>query len=392
MLIVTIIFALLLIAAVVAWFRQRQDNATLGDDNTTLSIENAGLEEAVRRLESELEKAEAEQSKLSDLGSGIEKLDSAFGRFEQGEASRQQLLADVKGNVARGNQRIDALVGRWSNPKQRSQLGEAWLIGAVRRMGLHEGVHFETQKRVTIVGARGTRDGVIDILLRLPNASGLALDSKFPWGGHLAAVIDGDEQARDYAIGKLREALRGHVKDIARREYHRAQGIDIRHVLVVVPDWQTLQLVKDVDPQITEFAAGLRVGLFPADGLYEIATALGELHREEGWAEKLGELFSPADADRMYEACTDVLERVECVVKRHNSTGDAIGDLTAAFGPNGLMGRDVLGPAARVAEKVEVDVEGQVKDLDPDRAPRHRERLEAHRQGLDEATRRPEAA
>lgn len=392
MLIVTVIFALLLIATAVAWFRQHQHNAILSEDNTNLKIDKAALEEAVTRLEGELEKADGDKAKLSDLGSGIEKLDSAFGRFEQGEASRQQLLADVKGNVARGNQRIDALVGRWSNPKQRSQLGEAWLIGAVRRMGLHEGVHFEIQKRVTIVGARGTRHGVIDILLRLPNANGLALDSKFPWGSHLASVLDGDEQARDYAIRKLREALRGHVKEIAQREYHRAQGIDIQHVLVVVPDWQTLQLVKDVDPQITEFAAELRVGLFPADGLYEIAAALGELHRQEGWADKLGELFSPADADRMYEACKDLLERVECVVKRHNSTGDAIGDLTAAFGPNGLMGRDVLGPAARVAEKVEVDVEGRVKDFDADKAPRHRERLEAQRQELEETTRRPEAA
>ncbi|MGN6558531.1 MAG: DNA recombination protein RmuC, partial [Solirubrobacterales bacterium] len=358
----------MLIAAIVAWLRQSRYNATLGDEVTTLKIDKAALEEAVTRLEAELEKTETEKSKLSELGTGIEKLDSAFGRFEQSEANRQQLLADVKGGVARGNQRIDALVGRWSNPKQRSQLGEAWLIGAVRRMGLHEGVHFEIQKRVTILGARATREGVIDILLRLPNANGLALDSKFPWGSHLASVLDCDEEAREYAVGKLRDALRSHVKEIARREYHRAQGVDIRHVLVVVPDWQTLQLVKDVDPQITEFAAELRVGLFPADGLYEIAAALGELHREEGWAEKLGELFSPADADRMYAACKDVLERVESVVKRHNSTGDAIGDLTAAFGPNGLMGRDILGPAARVAEKVEVEVEGEVKGLDPERA------------------------
>jgi hypothetical protein len=161
---------------------------------------------------------------------------------------------------------------------------------------------------------------------------------------------------------------------------------------VVVPDWQTLQLVKDVDPQLTEFAADLRVGLFPADGLYEVAAALGELHREEGWAEKIGELFGPADADRMYEACKDVLERVECVVKRHNSTGEAIGDLTAAFGPNGLIGRDILAPAARVAEKVEVDVEGEIKGLDPEKAQRHRERLETHRQELGEATERREAA
>jgi hypothetical protein len=392
MLIVTVFLALLLIAVSVAWLRQHGSNAVLTEDNTTLRIDKAALQEAVTRLEGEVEKADGEKSKLNDLGSGIEKLDSAFGRFEDKEAGRQQLLAEVKGDVTRGNQRIDGLISRWSNPKQRSQLGEAWLIGALRRMGLHESVHFEIQKRVKIVGARGTRDGVIDVLLRLPNANGVALDSKFPWGSHLPSVLDGDEQARDYAVAKLREALRNHVKDIARREYHCAHGIDIRHVLVVIPDWQTLQLVKDVDPQITEFAAELRVGLFPADGLFEVAAALGEIHREEGWAEKIGELFSPADADRMYEACKDVLERVECIVKRHNSTGEAIGDLTAAFGPNGLIGRDILGPAAQVAEKVEIDVEGEIKALDPEKATRHRERLEVQREELREAAQRFEAA
>jgi RmuC family len=392
MLIVTVILALLVIAAAVAWWRQREVNATLTEGNARLRIEKAALEEAVTRLEGELEKADGEKSKLSDLDSGIQKLDSAFGRFEEKETGRQQLLAELKGGVTRGNQRIDGLISRWSNPKQRSQLGEAWLIGALRRMGLHEGVHFEIQKRVKIVGARGTRDGVIDILLRLPNANGLVLDSKFPWGSHLPSVLDGDEHARDHAVAKLREALRNHVKDIARREYHRAHGIDIRHVLVVVPDWQTLQLVKDVDPQITEFAAELRVGLFPADGLFEVAAALGGLHREEGWAEKIGELFSPADADRMYEACKDVLGRVECIVKRHNSTGEAIGDLTAAFGPNGLIGRDILRPAAQVAEKVEIEVEGEIRGLDPEKAARHRERLEVQRKELREATQRFEAA
>jgi hypothetical protein len=385
MLIVTVILGLLLIGAAVAWFRAHEGNATLRE-------ENASLKEAVSRLESERKTAQSERPQLGVLATSIGELGSSLGRIEEGETRRQELMAEMNSNVARGNARIDALVGRWSNPKQRSQLGEAWLVGALRRIGLREGLHFEIQKRVTIVGARGTREGVIDILLRLPNANGLALDSKFPWAGHLASVIDGDEEARAFALGKLRDALRAHVKDIARREYHRAHGVDIRHVLVVVPDWQTLELVKGVDPQITELAAENRVGLFPADGLYEVAAALGELHREEGWAEKLGELFTPADADRMYAACKNVLQRVECVVKRHNSTGEAIGELTAAFGPNGLMGRDVLGPAARIAEKVEIEVEGDVKDLDPEKAVHNRDRLEAQRPELGELTERTEAA
>jgi len=385
MLIVTLILGLLVIAAAIAWFREHERHAAVREVN-------AALEEAVSRLEGERATAQSERPQLGALTVSIGELGSSLGRIEESETRRQELLAEVSGNVERGNARIDALVGRWSNPKQRSQLGEAWLVGALRRIGLREGLHFEIQKRVKIVGVRGTREGVVDILLRLPNARALALDSKFPWGGHLALVLDGDEEARDFALAKLRDALRNHVRDIARREYHRTQGIDIRHVLVVVPDWQTLELVKRVDPQITELAAENRVGLFPADGLYEVAAALGELHREEGWGEKVGELFSPADADRMYAACKDVLERVECVVKRQNSTSEAIGALTAAFGPNGLMGRDVLGPATRIAQKLEIEVEGDVKDLDREKAVKHRDRLESRRRELGELTRRGEAA
>jgi hypothetical protein len=385
MLTLTVVLGLLLIVAAAAWFREHEGNATL-------RAEKASLKEAVTRLEGERAAAQSEKPQLGALTASVGELGSSLQRIEQSETRRHELLTEVSSSVARGNERIDALVGRWSNPKQRSQLGEAWLVGALRRIGLRDGLHFEIQKRVKIVGARNTREGVIDILLRLPNASGLALDSKFPWAGHLSSVLDGDDEARDFALGKLRDALRNHVKDIARREYHRAHGVDIRHVLVVVPDWQTLELVKRVDPQLTEFAADHRVGLFPADGLYEVAAALGELHREEGWAEKLGDLFSPADADRMYAACRNLLERVECVIRRHNSTSDAIAELTAAFGPNGLMARDVLGPAARVAEKIDIEVEGDVKDLDPDKAVRHRDRLEAQRPDLGELPERSEAA
>ena len=375
---VIVILVIALITTVIAWIRAREANARLS--------------EAVDRLETEKAEGEAEKPQLSELNSSIEELGSSFQRYEQGEAKRQQLLTSVDDKVDRTVDRIDGLANRYSNPKSRSQLSEEWLIGALRRMGLRDGLHFEAQKRVSITGTRGQGEGVIDILLSLPNDNGLALDSKFPWSGHLASVKDGDEAGREFAVRKLRDALRNHIKDIARRQYHRAEGVDIRHVFIVVPDWQTLDLVKSVDPQIANVAAEARIGLLPADGLYEIAAALGELHREEGWGEKIRELFSPADADRMYAACVDVLERVECVVKRHSSTGEAIGELTAAFGPNGLIGRDVLGPASRISEKVELEPGKQVAVIDADKAARYRERLEAKREERGEATGQSEAA
>lgn len=102
----------------------------------------------------------------------------------------------------------------------------------------------------------------------------------------------------------------------------------------------------------------------PALALRRRGRRASELHREEGWGEKIRGLFAPEDADRMYNACRDLLERLETAIKRHNSTGDALAEIVAAFSPNGLMGREVLAPASRAAEKIAIETEVERKDVD----------------------------
>jgi DNA recombination protein RmuC len=251
-------------------------------------------------------------------------------------------------------------------------------------MGLRDSVHFETQKRVAIDAARGQKDGVIDVYLVLPNSQGVALDAKFPWVRLLGEVLDeGGEEAREFALRKLRDSLRSHIKDVGGREYRGTRDVSVRHVLVVVPDWQTLELVRSADPKIAEYAAEHGVGLLPADGLFEMANALAEVHREEGWGERIGELFTPQHADRMFAACIDLLERMGTVAKRYNSLGESLSQVVSAFGPNGLIGRDVLDPAARAAEKVPQELEAEVRELDPSKAKKHADRLDEKRPQAD---------
>lgn len=304
---------------------------------------------------------------------------------ERGQTVRAALAA-VEDKTGKVVQRVDDLVGRWQNPKRRSQLGEGWLVAALKRMGLTQGVHFSTQKRVEIVGSSGTREGVIDVCLTLPDGQEMAIDDKFPWPRYMMEVLgdDGSEETKTLALRKLRDALRSHVKEVSARGYKNARDAQIRHVLIVVPDWQTLELVKVVDPTVSEFAVDHGVGLLPQDALYEMASALAEVHREQGWSDKVREIFTPQHADRMYKACIDFLDRLGTVFKRHNSLGEALEGLRAPLAPNGRMARDVLEPAARAAEKVPLEVEVDVKELDEERVARHTERIEAHRQKLEE--------
>jgi hypothetical protein len=351
---------------------------------------NARLAEAAHRLEEKASEEKQEHERLREFAQTMQQVERAFTQYKNREDERDKKVGEMLAGVAQTSgqvvQRVDALVGRWANPKQRGQLSEEWLVAALRQMGLRDNVHFEVQKRVEIDAARGQKAGVIDIFLLLPNSQGVALDAKFPWVRLLGEILDeGGEEARDFALRKLRDALRSHIKDIGGREYRGARDLSVRHVLVVVPDWQTLEMVRTADPKITEFAVEQGVGLLPADGLYEMANALAEVHREEGWGERIGELFTPQHADRMFAACVDLLGRVETVVKQHKRLGESLSDVIGAFGPNGLVGRDVLDPAARAAERVPPEVEAEIHDLDPEKARKHADRLEEKRPDAEAA-------
>lgn len=370
------ILAIALIAVGVVLLRTRESNARLA--------------EASRRSEDEAAEAKRERDDLREFGQTLKGVESAFAQYKNREDARDakvsEALAGIKEKSDRVVERVDGLVGRWANPKQRGQLSEEWLVAALRQMGLRDSVHFETQRRVEIDAARGQKEGVIDVYLMLPNSQGVALDAKFPWVRLLGEVLDeGGEEAREFALRKLRDSLRSHVKDVGGREYRGARDVSVRHVLVVVPDWQTLELVRSADPKIVEYAASQGVGLLPADGLYEMANALAEVHREEGWGEKIGELFTPQHADRMFDACIDLLNRVATVAKRYNSLGESLDSVMAAFGPNGLIGRDVLEPAARAADKVPPELEAEVRELDPAKALKHASRLEEKRPDAEAA-------
>lgn len=345
---------------------------------------NARLAEATHRLEDEASRAKQERDDLREFGESLKHVEQAVTQYKSREDVRDSKVSEMLAGVAQKSdrvvERVDGLVGRWANPKQRGQLSEGWLVAALRQMGLRDSVHFETQKRVEIDAARGQKDGVIDVYLLLPNAQGVALDAKFPWVRLIGEVLDEDrDEAREFALRKLRDALRSHIKDVGGREYRSVRDISVRHVLVVVPDWHTLELVKSADPKIVEFAREQGVGLLPADGLYEMANALAEVHREEGWGEKIGELFTPQHADRMFAACSDLLDRMGTVVKRYNSLGESVSAVVAAFGPNGLVGRDVLDPAARAAGKVPPEFEAEVRELDAAKAEKYAARTEEKR-------------
>jgi hypothetical protein len=351
------------------------------------TVKNAALKEAVRRLEQQASAAERGNERIHGLDASVRsihhELQGARSELAERETQVRALLTAVRESHGKVVERVDDLVGRWQNPKRRSQLGEGWLIAALKRMGLTHGVHFTTQRRVELRGPTGPRTGVIDVCLTLPDGQELALDDKFPWPRFLIEVLGADagEETRTLALRKLRDTLRVHIKEMGARGYAQALNADIRHVLVVVPDWQTLELVKSVDPRIGEFAVEHGVGLLPQDALYEVASALAQLHREHGWSEKVRELFTPQHADRMFAACLDYLDRLRTAFRRYNSLGEAIEGLRAPLAPNGMLARDVLEPAARAAERIRPELGEEVRQLDEGRVERCAERLETRRAG-----------
>lgn len=352
-------------------------------------LRNAALKAAAEQLRARVQGVQREAGGFAQLEEAVkalrEAVESARSREHERAKQVEEVLAAVKSNAGQALRRVDDLVGRVQDSRRRGELDDGWLVAGLVRMGLKEGVHFSTQRRIEIPEPEGMRERTIAVCLALPDGQEIAIDDSFRWSRYMVSTLDASgEYARGVlALRELCDALREHLREVGRRGYESATNADIRHVLVVAPDLQTLQLMGTVDAAIGEFAAEQGVRLLPQEALYEMAGALAAVHREQGWSDRVHEIFTPEHVDRMFAACLDYLERMRTAIDRYNSLGQALEALHAPLAPNGAMLKHVFEPAAQAAERTLPDIGDEIRKLDGERLAKRFQGIEAGRPKQD---------
>ena len=152
-----------------------------------------------------------------------------------------------------------ALAGALRAPTARGAWGEVQLRRVVEHAGMLARVDFDVQ-----VVAQGPDGGVRpDLVVNLPGGKHVVVDAKAPLAAFLeaseAGATDPDRQLA--AAAAHAKALRGHVDDLAAKEYWRAFQPAPELVVCFVPGEAFLAAACSADPALLEHAMARRVVL-----------------------------------------------------------------------------------------------------------------------------------
>jgi DNA anti-recombination protein RmuC len=310
---------------------------------------------------------------LQRLRSDVEK---AREKSEESSRLSEEARKAAEREGGKATEAVQRLVSRYTRPKGRGQLSEAWLAGIFEGVGLREGINFERERRVAIEKPNGEPAiGVIDYYLRLPGGSGIALDAKYPFARAEDLVSDNDvlrKKARD----DLRSSLRAHIKGLAERRYQDATDYQVDAVFLVLPSWEDHALARSVASDLWEYAQQVRVSIVPADGVYEIAEAVALVHRLADTTGKIARLHDPVAVGRMFDTSLAVLDSLVRAVESHNAHGNHLGAIVKAFAASGKFRRDVLDVLGDAANRAAPGKQAaEIQELSVERARKHRRHL-----------------
>jgi DNA recombination protein RmuC len=177
--------------------------------------------------------------------------------------------------------------------KGQSQFRGAWGELVLERLlegsGLRRGENYVVQE--TLAGADGRGRVRPDVILRLPEQRHLVIDSKVSLVDYEQAVNAADPASRETALKAHVEALRGHVKDLAGKQYTDAgELVTPDYVLMFVPIEPALTIALDSDSGLYEWAFDRRVIIVTAPNLLVTLKTVATLWRQDRQARNVQEI------------------------------------------------------------------------------------------------------
>jgi DNA recombination protein RmuC len=355
----------------------REAKARAEADVAQLNARLADKEAEVGRAGAGRERFESVEKALATVKTTVEQVQSHYREREESVAKHLEASRKQDERLSRN---IERLAGRFGNPKQRGTLAEDWLVVALENYDLRKGVHFTVQQATRLgPGAEGSR-ALLDVYLKLPDGGGIALDAKFPWSEQHARLDVADEDERGAILTDLAGRLREHIKQLASREYTEAADVKVGAVWMIVPDWYSLVLAREADPELPEFARSRGINVIPVEGLAEVAGSMLLAHQLRDWSERVEGAFTPKQAQEKLDALMELVEKLGEVAKKYNSLGAAIDKTFASFSPGGKVTRHVIRPTEDLADRDPAELGiPELHHIDEGKAPTLAERLEQGR-------------
>ena len=211
-------------------FKALASNALEGNTRRFLDLAEERLARTRSEAEGELEKRkQAIQSMIDPLKEALSKFESSTGEIEKARVNAYaQIDTQVRAlaeQTLKLQEKTTSLDTALRGNQVRGRWGELALRNIVELAGMTEHCDFFEQQ--TVEGG-----GRPDMPVRLPGGRFIAIDAKAPLSAYLEAMETTSEKERAAALARHVSDLRGHIRQLAAREY--AAGLEGSLDLVVL--------------------------------------------------------------------------------------------------------------------------------------------------------------
>ncbi len=223
-------------------------------------------------------------SLLKPLGEKIATFERQVKQTYEYETRDRVALKEQIAQLQRLNQQVSTEANALASAlkgqaKTRGQWGELVVERILELSGLAEGREYEKQfSAQTEAGGRRFPDFVV----HLPGGRDIVIDSKLPLMSYLRADAATDDAARASALSEHVIALRGHVRDLASKDYASLYGItSLDFVLLCVPSEPAYVEALKAAPGLFEEAFEKKIVLVSPANLWPTLRAVENMWRLE---------------------------------------------------------------------------------------------------------------
>jgi len=250
------------LAFLVSWLRSRTGDKQMRE--TFAALAGEALDANSQRLSQQATAALDGKKELIDqaVKTAGERMEQVRGMLQRIEAERKEDFGKLTTSVTSLAGTTGELHRMLASTQRRGAWGERMAEDVLRLAGMQEGINYTKQSSLQAESGRP------DFTFNLPNGLKANMDVKFPLGSYKAYVDAETDQDREGAIRQLVTAVKGHLRDVARRGYIDPSVPTVPYVIVFLPSEQIYSLVLDAQADLIDEALAAKIVLASPLTLY----------------------------------------------------------------------------------------------------------------------------
>ncbi|HYD87016.1 MAG TPA: DNA recombination protein RmuC [Vitreimonas sp.] len=302
------------------------------------------------------------QEALAKLATSVEALEKA--RLQDKSAINEQVkqIVDAVGTTNKTTTQL--LSALRASPKMRGRWGEQTLRNVLELSGLSAHVDFKEQFSTTDGEGARLRP---DVVINLPGGRCIVVDSKVALSGYLDAVEATDDATRELHLKKHVAELKGHVKNLASKEYQKHVPDTAEFVVLFVPGENFLAAAAERDPNLFDDAFSQKVILTTPTTMVALAKSIAYGWRQEDSAkntQKIAELGREMHSRMaiMVDKMAKVGDSIEKSVKSYN---ELVGSVESRVLPQARKFKELGAGDAGIEIAAAAQIEAAPRQLQP---------------------------